>query len=127
MQLKPINAILLTLAATLSLVLASTTAASAHSAPGSGFHDSAPLRSGPALPFRHGGTFGASSVAWRNKRPRHKSARVAGVYPWNDPRWRYRLHGVPDPYCFYQPVCGVERMPYGVVRKLRSRRAYRRH
>ena len=119
MHVKPINAVLLTLAATLTL--ASTTAASAQTGNGSGFHDSAPLRTGHRFPFRHGGTYGEASVAWR-RRPRFKSARVAGVYPWNDPSWPYRLYGVPYPYYFYQPVCGVERLPYSFGEKLRWRR-----
>lgn len=124
MKFKPINATLLALAATLSLMLASTSAASAQSA--NGFHDNAPLRTGPSFPFRHGGTFGETSVGWR-KRPRFKSARVAGVYPWNDPSWHYRLYGVPYPYYFYQPVYGYERLPSGLAKTLRRRRIARGH
>jgi hypothetical protein len=53
---------------------------------------------------------------------------VEDLYPWNDLRWRRRLYGVPYPYpYFYQHVCGVEREPYGVGRKIRWRRVYRCH
>jgi hypothetical protein len=93
----------------------------------SGSRDSAPLRAGHSHPFRHGTTFGEAHITGRNKRPRFKRARVAGVYPWNDPDWRYHLYGVPCPYYFYQPVCGCERLPCGVGRKPRGQRAYRCH
>jgi hypothetical protein len=53
---------------------------------------------------------------------------VEDLYPWNDLRWRRRLYGIPYPYpYFYQHVCGVEREPYGVGRKIRWRRVFRCH
>jgi 2-hydroxychromene-2-carboxylate isomerase len=53
---------------------------------------------------------------------------VEDLYPWNDLRWRRRLYGIPYPYpYFYQHVCGFERMPYGVGKKLRWRTVYRCH
>jgi len=56
------------------------------------------------------------------------SASAEGLYPWNNLGWRYRLYGIPYPYpYFYQTVCGYERMPYGVGKKLRWRVVYRCH
>ena len=55
-------------------------------------------------------------------------ASAEGLYPWNDLGWRYRLYGIPYPYpYFYRTVCGWERMPYGVAKKIRWRRVYRCH
>jgi hypothetical protein len=56
------------------------------------------------------------------------SALAAGVYPWNSPSWRYRLYGYPYDYpYYYRTVCGVERTPYGVGKKIRWRRVFRCH
>lgn len=53
---------------------------------------------------------------------------VEDLYPWNDLRWRRRLYGIPYSYpYFYQPVCGYERMPYGVGKKIRWRVVFRCH
>jgi hypothetical protein len=56
------------------------------------------------------------------------NASAEGLYPYNDLHWRYRLYGIPYPYpYFYRHVCGVEREPYGVGKKIRWRRIYRCH
>jgi hypothetical protein len=55
-------------------------------------------------------------------------ALAAGLYPWNDPHWRYRLYGFPYNYpYYYRTVCGVEREPYGLGKKIRWRRVFRCH
>lgn len=60
--------------------------------------------------------------------PRVTVVPVEDIYPYNDLRWRRRLYGIPYPYpYFYQHVCGWERMPYGVGKKLRWRTVWRCH
>lgn len=126
MHLNLIGAVLLILVATLS-VLITTTTAHAQSA-GSGFHGgySGASHAGGAPPL-HAGALSDAAYRFRGKPPHLRTTRVAGVYPWNDPRWRYRLYGVPYPFYYYEPVCGFERMPYSVGKKLHWRRVYRCH
>jgi len=97
-----------------------------HSTPGAGSHGNAPLRTGHGSPLRHGRPHRGPLLA-REKDARLKSVLVAGVYPWNDPAWRYRLHGTPYPYFYYRPVSACELISCGIGKKLRWRRVFRCH
>jgi len=59
--------------------------------------------------------------------PQFKTAPVAGEFPFNDPRWSWRLYGTPYPGYFTRTICGWERMPFGVHKKIVWRRVYRCH
>jgi hypothetical protein len=56
-----------------------------------------------------------------------KTVPVAGEFPFNDPRWSRRLYGWPYPGYLTRTICGWERMPFGVGKKIVWRRVYRCH
>jgi hypothetical protein len=126
MHLNLIGAVILFVVAFLS-VLATTTTAHAQGA-SSGFHGNFSGSShGGSVPAQHVGALSDAAYRFRGRQPRPRITRVAGVYPWNDPRWRTRLYGVPYPFYYYEPMCGFEREPYGVGKKIRWRRVFKCH
>jgi len=78
------------------------------------------LRTDHGSPLRHGHR-GVSLARERHRR--FQSVLIAGIYPWNDPRWRFRLYGTPCPYFYYRPA-GCELVSEMVGSKLRWRRAF---
>lgn len=81
------------------------------------------LRTDHGSPLRHGRPHRGPSLAPERHR-RFQSVLVAGIYPWNDPRWRFRLYGTPCPYFYYRPAGGCELVPETIGSKLRWRRVF---
>ena len=74
-------------------------------------------------PLRHGRPH--RGPLQRERQRRFKATKFAGVYPWSDPAWRYRLYGAPHPCLYYRPAGGYELLPDSVGKKLCWRRVFR--